>query len=84
MSVTSIREQTAKRMGKGDGNGEGVSYACTACGMSTDHATLATFGARCFPCYQAYRREPPPSPERSPYAQAVRAEIARLGKELRL
>lgn len=30
------------------------------CGTATPRATLAQYGARCFPCYEAYRREPQP------------------------
>jgi len=31
---------------------------CRWCGASTAVATLANYGARCFACYEAYRREP--------------------------
>ncbi len=76
MSIASIRQQTADRMASGDGR------ACLVCGTAADGITLSMFGARCFPCYQAYRREPLVPPPRSKAAERIRAEIAAMGKGL--
>ena len=48
------------------------SMTCRKCFAPTPRATLADFGAQCFPCYQAYLREPPRStapacPRRPPW-----------------
>lgn len=39
---------------------------CSFCGMATPHSALATFGARCKPCFDAYcleRPKPPANPQ---------------------
>ncbi len=33
---------------------------CLKCGTPTSHDALATYGAQCYPCYEAYKREPLP------------------------
>lgn len=38
--------------------------ACSFCGHATPQGTLATFGARCKPCFEAYCRQRPEAPER--------------------
>ena len=38
--------------------GNGRYLACITCANPTDTKTLMEFGARCFPCYQAYCRQP--------------------------
>lgn len=46
-------------------NGEQF-LACNFCGGATPHSTLATFGARCKPCFDAYclqKTEPPEKPQ---------------------
>ena len=80
MTVADIHRKTAEKMGYDPGN----RLPCTPCGEATLIATLSNFGARCFACYQAYCRAPRETPERSPAALAIRAEIAALGKGLPL
>lgn len=68
------RRETAERMG-----GESRCLFCQA-PMSTK--TLSDFGARCFPCFKAYCREPFYQHQRSPHAERVRAEIAAMGRRV--
>lgn len=35
---------------------------CSCCGYATPHSALATFGARCKPCFDAYCLEQPKPP----------------------
>lgn len=53
---------------------------CMSCGEPTKRETLTDFGARCFPCFKAYCREPQVKPPRSAMAERIRAEIAAAGK----
>jgi hypothetical protein len=55
---------------------------CKVCGAETDYVALSEYGARCFPCYQSYRREPHVKPERSPAAEKIRAEIEAMGRQV--
>lgn len=77
MSYADVRKRTAEKMA-----GDERRMACMTCGESTTIETLSSFGARCFPCYQAYCREPFQQRPRSPAAERIRAEIAAAGKEL--
>jgi hypothetical protein len=73
MSVNDIRKQTADKMG---------GHACLLCRAPTSHETMATYGARCFPCFQQYCREPAQQHPRSPQAERIRAEIAAMGRRV--
>lgn len=68
-----ICKETAERMG---------SATCLICRAPTPTKTLSDFGARCFPCYQAYCREPQSKPDRSRAAERIRAEIAAMGRKV--
>lgn len=76
MTVIDIRKQIAEKLGAGS------SLSCINCGTPTAYDTLSTLGAKCFPCYQAYCREPFHQLQRSHYAERVRAEIAAMGKKV--
>ncbi len=74
-AYTDARRRTAEKMGnRPDG-------ACMVCGNAASNATLSDFGARCFPCYQAYCREPSYDRGRSRAAERIRAEIAAMGRK---
>lgn len=60
---------------------------CGFCGEATPHGTLATFGARCKPCFDAYcleRPEPPVNPQGRQKAFQPRRPIASLADEVAL
>jgi hypothetical protein len=38
-------------------DGRAPDKPCSFCGRMTPHTTLVDLGARCVPCYQAYREE---------------------------
>lgn len=73
------RARTARKMA---GDDVAPNRQCTTCGTTTDVKTLTDFGARCFPCYAAYCREPFVQLERSPAALKIRAEIAAMGRKV--
>jgi hypothetical protein len=50
---------------------------CMVCRMPTAHITLRDYGARCFPCFQAYCRAVPKSQPPSRAAQALQASARR-------
>lgn len=66
-------KETAERMG---------SETCSLCRAPTPTKTLSDFGKRCFPCYQAYCREPSYDRGRSKAAERIRAEIAAMGRKV--
>ena len=52
---------------------------CSFCGGATPHSALATFGARCKPCFDAYcleRPKPPANPQGRQKAFLPRRPIA--------
>jgi hypothetical protein len=50
---------------------------CMVCRMPTAPGTLRDYGARCFPCFQAYCRAVPKAQPRSRAAQAMHASPRR-------
>jgi hypothetical protein len=73
-SFREVREELADKM-----TGSG-SLPCSVCRTLTPLATMSDHGARCFPCYQVYCREPFVKRGRSSYAEGVRAEIAAMAR----
>lgn len=60
---------------------------CSFCGDATPHGTLATFGARCKPCFDAYcleRPEPPANPQGRQKAFQPRRPIAAPAEDVAL
>jgi hypothetical protein len=59
--------------------------ACSFCGTATVHSALATFGARCKPCFDAYclqKTAPPANPQgRWPEWQSRKAKAALMQPE---
>ena len=58
MTVADIRRRTAEAMG------EEPAEDCMPCGWCnepTPRAALSAYGARCYRCYEAYKREPQPA-----------------------
>jgi hypothetical protein len=43
-------------------------FNCGFCGRPTTRAAMSAYGARCFPCFEAYCNAPQPSADRSPAA----------------
>ena len=74
MSYRDVRRETADRMGAG--------VVCIRCAGTTQWLTLSDHAGMCFPCYQAYRSEPPAAMPRSQSAERIRAEIAAMGKRV--
>ena len=72
MSYKTVRKELADQSA---GSGR-----CLVCGDSTAHETLALHGAMCFRCFTGYCREPFVASEPSRAAQAIRKEIAAMGK----
>jgi hypothetical protein len=60
VSVSDIRRRVAEKMGGGSG---GDKLLCRKCSEPTKRETLSDLGGQCFPCYQAYCREPQTFPD---------------------
>lgn len=60
MTYAEVRRETANRMQTTD------RLTCGWCGRDTQRETLATYGARCRPCFDAYCAEKPPRVEQPP------------------
>jgi hypothetical protein len=72
MNYTNVRKENSAR--------SGTETYCR-CGTSTLRTTLSDYG-RCFPCFQAYCREPSYDRGRSKAAERIRAEIAAMGRKV--
>ena len=74
MSYKTVRKELAQQ--------HDTNRGCRTCQAGAPHATLSDYGGLCFPCFQAYCREPSYDRGRSKAAERIRAEIAAMGRKV--